>query len=166
MAERNGRLRLMVDGRTLDIGSTYAIRSGVVLASNISENLDFTVSYMGTYNIQRSSVGSGNRGDYFSHVASVRFNAVGPHGVVVRQELSHNLQSGVPASYGQNVVLWNSSLGKKFLKNQRGEFRITATDVLAQDQSVSRSITETYVQDQRDRALGRYAQAVVTYSFR
>jgi len=26
VAERNGRLRLMVDGRTLDIGSTYAIR--------------------------------------------------------------------------------------------------------------------------------------------
>ena len=58
------------------------------------------------------------------------------------------------------------TVGKKFLKDDAGEIRLTATDVLEQDRSVSRSVTETYVQDSRDRALGRYLQAVFTYTFK
>ena len=149
-----------------NIGSTYAIRSGIVLASNISPNLDFTASYWSTYNISRSTLSANNTGDYFTHSAGLRFNAVAPHGIVVRQELNHNLQSGVPSAYGQDVVLWNTTLGKKFLKDDKGELRVTLTDALEQNRSVSRSVTESYVQDSRDRTLGRYVQAVFTYTFR
>ncbi len=143
-----------------------AVRSGVVLASNISQRLDFTLSYWATYNHSRSTLSSSRSGDYFTHSAGLRLNAVVGSGVVLREELNHNLQSGVPSAYGQDVVLWNTTLGKKFLKGERGELRVTATDVLEQNRSVSRSVTETYVQDSRDRTLGRYVQAVFTYSWR
>ena len=134
---------------------------------NISQNLDFTIFYQANYNIARNTLVNGsNTGDYYFHSLGVRFNAVAGPGVVIRQEVSHNLQSGVPSQYGQNVVMWNSTLGKKFLKDNKGEIRVTATDVLEQERSVNRSITDTYVQDQRDRALGRYLQAVFTYPFR
>lgn len=154
-------------GDAVNIANTWSPRAGAVVASNISPNLDFTLSYQGSYNIARNTLAIGNTtGDYYSHALSLRFNAVIGPGVVVREEVSHNLQSGVPSAYGQNVVLWNSSLGKKFLKDQKGEVRFTASDVLEQDRAVNRSITETYVQDQRDRTLGRYLQAVFTYTFR
>lgn len=159
------RTPTQVNGAT-HVGSTYALRSGAVLASNISQNLDFTVSYQGTYNLSRNTLSTGSTGDYYTHTLGLRFNAVGRHGIVVRQEVNHNLQSGVPSAYGQDIVLWNTTLGKKFLKGEKGELRVTATDVLEQNRSVSRSITETYVQDSRDRTLGRYLQAVFTYTFR
>lgn len=149
-----------------NVSSTYGIRSGAVLASNISPNLDFTVSYQGTYNISRSTLSTSSTGDYYTHTAALRFNATMGPGVVVRQELTHNLQSGVREGYGQDVLLWNSTVGKKFLKDGRGELRLTATDMLEQDRSVSRTVTETYVQDSRDLTLGRYVQAVLTYTFR
>jgi hypothetical protein len=154
-----------INGLT-NVGSAYALRSGATLSSNISQNLDFTVSYQGTYNLSRNTLSTGNQGDYYSHSIGVRFNAVAKHGIVVRQELNHNLQSGVPSAYGQDIVLWNTTLGKKFLKGEKGELRVTASDVLEQNRSVSRSITETYVQDSRDRTLGRFVQAVFTYTFR
>jgi hypothetical protein len=137
-----------------------------VLASNISQNLDFTVSYQGNYNIARNSLTTTNSRDYYSHTLSLRLNAVAAHGVVVREEVSHNLQNGVSDQYGQNEVLWNTTVGKKFLKNDTGELRLTATDVLQQDRSVGRSFTESYVQDSRDRTLGRFVQAVFTYTFK
>ena len=124
-------------------GSTYAIRSGVVLASNISQNLDFTLTYFGTYNISRNTLTNDNTGDYYSSSAGLRLNAVVSHGVVMREELNHNLQSGVPSAYGQDVMLWNTTLGKKFLKDDRGELRVTLTDVFEQSRSVSRSVTES-----------------------
>jgi outer membrane beta-barrel protein/carboxypeptidase family protein len=149
-----------------NLGRTYAIRSGVVLSSNISQNLDFTVSYWSTYNISRSTLSTANTGDYFTHNAGLRLNAVVGPGIVLRQEVNHNLQSGVPSAYGQDVVLMNSTIGKKFLKDGRGELRLTATDVLQENRAVSRNVTETYVQDSRDRTLGRYVQMVFTYTFR
>ena len=51
-------------------------------------------------------------------------------------------------------------------KNDQGELRVTLTDALEQNRSVSRSVTESYVQDSRDRTLGRFVQAVFTYTFR
>ncbi len=149
-----------------NIGSSYSVRSGVVLSSNISPNLDFTVSYWATYNMSRSTLTTNNSGDYFTHNAGLRLNAVVGPGVVLRQELNHNLQSGVPSAYGQDIVLWNSTIGKKLLKGDKGEIRVTATDALAQNRSVTRNITESYVQDSRDRTLGRYVQAVFTYTFK
>lgn len=149
-----------------NVGRTYAIRSGVTLASNISPNLDFTVSYWSTYNISRNSLSTNNSGDYFTHSAGLRLNSVVGPGIVLRQEVNHNLQSGVPSAYGQDVVLMNTTIGKKMLKDGRGELRLTATDVLKENRSVSRNITEAYVQDSRDRTLGRYVQAVFTYTFR
>jgi hypothetical protein len=149
-----------------NLATSWALRSGAVVSSNISPNLDFTVSYQGTYNLARNSLSAGNRGDYYSHSASLRLNTIVHHGIVLRQELTNNLQSGVPGQYGQNVALWNTTLGKKFLKDEKAELRVTATDVLGQDRSVSRSFSETYVQDSRNRTLGRFVQAVFTYTFR
>lgn len=145
---------------------TWTVRYGSVFASNISPNLDFTVSYMGNYNISRNTLSTNSRADYYSHTLGIRFNAVAKHGIVVRQEVNHNFQGGASAGYDQNVVLWNTTLGKKLLKGDKGEIRVTATDVLQQDRSVGRSFTETYVQDSRDRTLGRFFQAVFTYTFR
>jgi hypothetical protein len=153
-------------GHALNIAKNWSIRSGVVLASNISQNLDFTLLYQGSWNIARNSLSTNTSGDYYAHSLGLRFNAVGPKGIVVRDEVTHSLQSGVAGGYGRNIVLWNTTLGKKFLKNDRGELRVTLTDALDQDRAVNRSITESYVQDTRDVTLGRYAQAVFTYTFR
>ncbi len=148
-----------------NVRNTWALRSGTTLSSNISERLDFTVSYQGSYNLSRSDLAATDRGDYYSHTIGVRFNAVIGPGIVLRQELSHVLQSGVPSAYGQDQLLWNSTLGKRLLKDGRGELRITTTDVLQQDKAVGRNITDSYVQDSSDRTLGRYVQAVFTWSF-
>ena len=150
----------------LNRSRTWSARFGTVFASNISSNLDFTLSYQGNYNIPRNSLSTSTTGDYYAHTLGLRFNAVAKHGIVVRQEVSHNLQSGVSQGFDQNVLLWNTSLGKKLLKNDAGELRVTLTDVLQQDRSVSRSFTESYIQDSRDRTLGRFVQAVFTYNFK
>ena len=86
--------------------------------------------------------------------------------MVIRQELSHNYQQGETEEFRQNAVLWNSTLGRKFLKDDRGELRLTVTDALKQDRSIGRTYTESYVQDWRDLTLGQFVQMVFTYTFR
>ena len=152
-------------GYAINRATTTAIRGGTVLASNISPNLDFTVSYQGNYNIANNTLTTSNTGDYYNHNIGLRLNTVVGRGIVLRQELNHVLQSNVPSVYRQDLWLWNATVGKKLLKGEKGELRLTATDVFEQNRSVNRSITESYVQDTRDRTLTRYVQMVFTYTF-
>ena len=145
---------------------TTSIRFGSTIASNISTNLDFTLSYQGNYNMSRNTLTANTAADYYSHNLGLRLSAQAPNGMVAREEVSNVFQNNQSQVFGQNQVLWNTTFAKKFLKDDKGELRFTVTDVLHQDRSVGRSITETYVQDSRDRALGTFMQLVYTYTFR
>jgi vacuolar-type H+-ATPase subunit D/Vma8 len=62
--------------------------------------------------------------------------------------------------------LWNAGVGYKFLKNKSGEIRATVFDLLKQNQSINRNVTETYVEDSYTRVLSRYFLFSFTYTFR
>ena len=122
--------------------------------------------YQGAMNHGRNVATDDDTGDYYSHTLSLQLNVVVGPGIVVRQDHVHNLQGNTAPIYGEDALMWNWTVGKKFLNEQRGELRITTTDALENERSVNRSITETFVQDTRDRVLGRFVQAVFTYSWR
>jgi hypothetical protein len=145
---------------------TTSAHFGTTIASNISTDLDFTVTYQGSYNFSRNTLTGNTAGDYYAHTLGLRLTAVMPSGVVMRQEVSNQFQNNVSTVFGQNQVMWNTTFGKKFLKDEKGELHLTVVDVLHQDKSVGRSITATYVEDQRQLALGSFMQVVITYSFR
>jgi outer membrane receptor protein involved in Fe transport len=132
----------------------------------VNRNRATTVSYQGNYNMSRNTLAANTTADYYAHNFSLRLNALAKNGIMARQEVSNVYQNNQSQVFGQNQVLWNTSFGKKFLKDEKGELRFTITDVLHQDKSVGRSFTETYVQDSRDLALGTFMQLVYTYTFR
>ncbi|NJN78714.1 MAG: hypothetical protein HC803_10650 [Saprospiraceae bacterium] len=53
--------------------------------------------------------------------------------------------------FNQNYFLWNMSLGRKFLKNDRGDLRFKIYDLLNQNTSISRNITPAYIEDIQNR---------------
>ena len=132
--------------------------------SNISPAVDFTLSYTGTYNIARSTLSGLENANYFTQAASLRLNTIAWKGVVMRQEINHTLLNGVANGYGLDVVLWNSSIGQKLLRN-RIDLRVTASDVLAQNRSTNRTVTDTYVQHTRNQTLPRYYMLTATYTW-
>ncbi len=66
----------------------------------------------------------------------------------------------------RTFTLWNASFGKKFLKNNAGELKLTVFDILKQNNSIARNVTETYVQDVTSRVLTQYAMLTFTYTLR
>jgi hypothetical protein len=57
-------------------------------------------------------------------------------------------------------------LARKLFKDNSGELRITAFDILGQNQSVIRNITETYLEDLENSILTRYFMLSFTYQLR
>ena len=158
-----------VPGLVNRLGSTSrttTLSAGAVLSSNISEDVDFTLSYMGNDNLSRNSLQSSLNRTYYSHTAGVRLNLVFWEGIILRTDAANTLYSGLGGSSDQNYILWNASLGKRLFPDERGELRLTATDLLRQNKSVTRTITETYVEDAQNRILGPYIILTFTYTMR
>jgi hypothetical protein len=146
--------------------NSYAVSQGLVVGSNISEGVDFTLSYTANYNIVKNTLQPDLNNNYFSHTGSFRFNWIFWEGVVFRNDLSNILYNGLTGGYDQNYILWNAAIGKKFFQNDRGEIRLSVNDILRQNKSVSRTVSDTYVEDTQNKVLGRYVMLTFTYTIR
>ncbi|UOQ53000.1 outer membrane beta-barrel protein [Hymenobacter cellulosivorans] len=140
--------------------------AGAVLSSNISPELDFTLSSNSSQTYARNTVQSQSNSQYFRQNTTLRLNWILLKGVTLQSEVNHVAFSGLTAGYNQNFVLWNASLGKKLLPKQQAEIRLYAFDLLAQNNSIQRNITDAYTEDVRTNILQRYFMVMFTYNLR
>jgi hypothetical protein len=146
--------------RNLNIGP------GVTLSSNINEKFDFTLSYNGNYNVVTNSVQTQSNTNYFSHTASLKFNCMPYKGIVVNTSLDQTYYSGLGQGYNTNYLLWNASVGYKFFKDKSLEAKLSAFDLLKQNTSITRTVTETYIEDSKTNVLQQYFMLTVTYNLK
>lgn len=146
--------------------NTYALNGGVVLSSNISDQVDFTVSYSGYYNIVKNSIQAQLNNNYFYQLTSAKLNLMPWKGLVIGTDVTHTYYTGLSSSYNLNFVLWNAGIGYKFLKNRAADIRLNAFDLLNQNNSISRTVTGTYVEDAKTQVLRQYFMLVFTYNIR
>jgi hypothetical protein len=146
--------------------STYALNTGLVLSSNISEKIDFTVSYSPYYNIVKNSIQTQLNSNYFNQLSSAKFNWLPWKGLVITTDVTHTYYTGLGNGYNVNFFLWNAAIGYKFMKNRAADIRITSFDLLNQNNSISRTVTGTYIEDTKTQVLKRYFMVVFTYNIR
>lgn len=149
----------------LQYNNTYNFNTGLLIGSNISEKIDFRVGYSANYNIVKYSQRSSSDNNYYTGVANAAVTVLPWKGIVVNSDVVYNHYVGLGSNYNTNFALWNAAVGYKFLKNRAAELRLQVFDILGVNNSISRTITETYVQDSRVDVLDRYFMLQFTYKF-
>ena len=149
----------------VNFSNTYNFNPGFVLSSNISPKIDYTLSYSPSYNIVKNTVQPQANSNYFSQTATFKFNWIFYKGFTFYNELDHTLYTGL-ANYNQDFLIWDMSVGKKFLKNQSGELKLYVFDLLGENKSISRTVTSTYIDDMNTQVLTRYVMLSFTYTLR
>ncbi len=146
--------------------NTHSITGGLVLSSNISEQVDFTLSLNGNYNTVKNTLQPALDGTYYFQNSNFKINWVTKSGFFVNTNLNHTFYTGLGQDFNLNFTLWNAAVGYKFLKNKAGELKLSTFDVLGQNNSISRTVTETYIEDLQTRVLQRYYMMTFTYTLR
>jgi hypothetical protein len=146
--------------------NTIGPSAGFVIGSNISQDFDFTVSYMGNYNFAMNSQQTTESGNYYSHTASLKWVWEFWNGIVLNNQLSSQVTSGLAQGYDQNVLLWNFSFAKKFFAKESGQLQVSVSDLLGQNKSVNRTVTDTYIDDTQNEVLTRYVLVTFSYTMR
>jgi hypothetical protein len=130
-----------------------------------SENLDFYVSTRTGYNIVNRSLRKTTE-NYFNQSTRARLTWVAWKGLVYRTDLSHQLNTGLSTGFNTNYLIWNMSIGKKVFANQRGEISLSVFDLLKQNVSIRRNVTDILVEDVQSNVLQRYFMLTFTYNLR
>ncbi|WP_207430944.1 outer membrane beta-barrel protein [Sabulibacter ruber] len=78
--------------------------------------------------------------------------------------LDYQVYNNPQLGFRQNIPLLNASLAKQFLKNNSGELRLTAVNLLDQNLGVNQTTGANYVQRETLNSLGRYFMLQFTYS--
>ena len=74
---------------------------------------------------------------------------------VIGNDFSYNTNSNIAPGFKKDFYFWNTSLGYSFY-NKQFTARIKIYDVLNQNQSVKRTITDSYFEDREELILKRY----------
>ncbi|HEY8689015.1 MAG TPA: TonB-dependent receptor [Chitinophagaceae bacterium] len=145
------------------ITDNYTYNGGVVISSNISQYIDFNVSYNTSYNVIKQQPDN----NYNTQSIGVQFNLLSKNGWFFQNDLNNQSYNYKQASIpDQHFLLWNMAAGKKFLKDQKGELKLSVFDLLKQNKSITRTVTETYVEDVQSQVLQQYFMLTFTYKLK
>ncbi len=145
---------------------SYTSTVGLVLSSNISEKVDFTLSYSANYNVVRNSLQPQLDNNFFFHNVGAKFNWEIVDRFTLGSDINQTLYAGLGEDFSQQFWLWNAAVGYRFLKDESLEIRLGVFDLLNQNNSIGRSVTETYVEDSVTDVLRRYFMVTATYTLR
>ncbi|MBR6656068.1 MAG: TonB-dependent receptor [Alistipes sp.] len=159
--DENGKFSVRGDRVLMHNTNAYA---QVTLGSNISENVDFMVTWRGNYSYNNSSF-SGFNNQYFMHYLRGNIKAVLPLGFTITSSVNFTHFKVFTHNFNDMFTLWNVSLGKKVL-NGLGEVELCVDDVLNQNTSFGRYVIASYSQLRYNTVLGRTYLVKFTYNLR
>ncbi len=149
-----------------NISNNYNMNGGLVLSSNISQKTDFTLAYTNNYSIVKNSIQPLLDNNFVSHIAGAKINWLPWKGLVLTSDITFTKYTGLASAFNQGIMFWNGGIGYKFLKNRLAEIRLTGYDLLKKNNSIARTVTETYIEDNQTQVLQRYFLLTFTYNIR
>ena len=150
-----------------NIGYTFRL----ALGSNISENIDFTVGWRGTYSQAWNSLAVSDDGEnlvnnYFRHTASASVKWIFGPGFTLTANAAYHQHIGFSNDYNEQYVLCNLYLGKQLFKDRRGEILIGVNDILNQNTAFNRSVGSGFTRNVLNSTVGRYVMVQFVYNLR
>lgn len=136
------------------------INLGLSLSSNISPKIDFTVGTTGNFAFAQGEYVSQTSVYYQTTQAKLNYIFLN------NWRAATNLTNYYYNSTGQNFTNWNASIGRKFLKDNRGEITLSIYDILNNNTSIEQSYTDISFEQTESLALQRFVMLGFKYNLR
>jgi hypothetical protein len=140
-----------------NVGQTLTLTQGAGVNFNLfKEKMDFGINMNVSYYNLKYSVNSSLDEDYFSQTYSADFSYTFPLSIIVATDFDYYLNSGRADGFNQSIPLWNASISKQMFKKKNAEIKFSVNDILNQNQSITRTNADNYIEDTRSNVLRRY----------
>jgi hypothetical protein len=134
---------------------TFTVSQGAGINLNKTK-FDISLRLNLAYNNVKATVSTAQDQSYFTQTYSTETSYTFPKDFILSTDFDYYINTGRAAGYNLNIPLWNANLRKLLFKKKNGELRFSVNDILNQNQSVTRTATDNYIQDTRSMVLRRY----------
>jgi hypothetical protein len=83
----------------------------------------------------------------------------------IGSDIQYTANKGYGSGYNITTTNWNAFISKQIFKNKKGQIKLQVYDILQDNKSVYRTVTENYIEDGRVNALSRFFMLSFSYSF-
>jgi hypothetical protein len=87
-----------------------------------------------------------------------------PKGFTISNNFNYTRNTGRTQGFNTSIPLWNAAIAKSFMKNKRGEIKLSAFDLLNKNTGIVRNANQNYIEDLSYNVLNRYVMLSFTYS--
>jgi uncharacterized membrane protein YgcG len=147
-----------------NITNAFVVTQTAGINFDIKEALILGVNASLAYNNVRYSQQSNLNDDYYTQTYSADISYTFLKNFVLSTDFDCYINTGRADGYNQSVPLWNGSLAYELFKKRNGEIKFSVNDLLNQNQSITRTVSENYIQDTRSTVLRRYFMLTFTYN--
>ena len=128
-----------------------------------NEKIDIVLTSGLSYNFAKNNLNTLQNTKYYNWDSGLEATFQLPFAIELRSDATFNRYFGLSNGFNSAFTLWNASVAKSFLKDKQLEFKISAFDILKQNQNVSRNVTAQYIIDERALNLTQYFMLQATY---
>ena len=144
----------------------WLIGQGVRMSSNFSEKLDLNLGGNVNWQSAKYSLQPQQNTTFLNQTVTLDVYYQLPLHFTFSTDVYFNHYGGNSASYNQSYTLWNATLSRQLFKQNQGELRFQVFDLLNQNQSIVRNVTDTYTEEVRSKVLNRYFMISFVYNLR
>ncbi len=132
---------------------------GSFRTSLLDASLNASVNYMLTQN----SIQTKSNRETFNYELGGNTNINLPWNMYFSTDINYRIYTGYSEGFNNNNVIWNAQLSKNFLKNNAATIRFKIYDILQQQSSLTRTVSETAMSDTEYNTLGSYFMVHFVY---
>ena len=116
-----------------------------------------------SYNVTRYSIDENQDASFLNNKFYGDFILYLKKGWTFSTSMDYYLYSGDAFVTNQTIPLWRAFISKTFLKNERGEFKLSGFGLLNQNTGIDRSTSQNYLEESQYNTLRRYAMLSFTW---
>jgi len=147
-----------------NVTKTFTVTQGAGINLDIKEMFNIGLNASISYNKLNYSSRPEQNDEYYTQTYSADVSYYFLNGFVLNNDFDYLVNTGRANGFNQNVPLWNASLAYQMFKKKNGELKFSVNDLLNQNQSITRTVGDFYVQDTRSMVLRRYFMLTFTYN--
>jgi hypothetical protein len=146
--------------------NTYNVNTRFAFTYGYKELFEITPSYRFNYQYSKYNLPALDNRQNTMYDAGFSGTLYWPSRFTWQSDWSYSRNSNVSPGFRKGYWLWNASVGLDLFKEKQGTLEFSVYDLLNQNVSVHRDITDTYIEDVQTVVLHRYFMLKFTYNLR
>lgn len=155
---------LIFTNKVENVTKNYGLTGRLAISGTYKELITVMPSYNIRYNDTRYSIQTGQQGEFINHQLQTSLFVNWPKRLILENNVQYTYNSSMAPGFRKGVTIWNAALNLQVFRNQQGILRFSVYDVLKQNTSITRQVTQDYIQDTEVQILQRYCMLSLIYN--